>query len=233
MAREILDLEQLMNNPNAKIRIALPSGAGGGVVSGFTQENFSIAGAASFEGKQVGQFDQFDKVGNLGSMIYNSATGGSIENFTTLSRPATNRRWTSSDPVQFPVNFTIVAYRENIDVRQDAARLFRCVYPNGSVEEILGFDVAMRAPMGYNYTINTATNTISLSIGQWFEADGLLMDDVMVEFSKEVIASGAPLYANVSVTLSPWRMSYADDIEGYLTGGGGGASLSGLISNLF
>lgn len=215
---DIIDLDQLMQNPNAKIIIQLPGSVGGTQVVGFTQENFSIAGAASFEGKQVGHFDQFDGALATASMGLNSLMGTEIGNFTTLSRPATNRRWTSSDPVQFPVNFMLVAYRKGMDIRQQAAALFRCVYPNGSVGEAAGFDVAMKAPMGYTYEIDQAVNTISLKIGQWFEADELLMDDVMVEFSKEVIHNGTPLYANVSVTLSPWRMVYADDIVGYIGG---------------
>lgn len=213
---DITDLDELMQNPNAKIIIQLPGSVGGEQVVGFTQENFSIAGAASFEGKQVGHFDQFDGLLGTGTMIANQF-GAQMENFTTLSRPATNRRWTSSDPVQFPVNFMLIAYREGMDIRQQAAALFRCVYPNGSVSEAAGFDVAMKAPMDYRYDIGQAYNTISLKVGQWFEADELLMDDVMVEFSKEVIRNGSPLYANVSATLSPWRMVYADDIVGYIT----------------
>lgn len=214
-----IDIEALASGQfeNAKVRIRLPAGAGGGVVSGFTQDPFSIAGAASFEGKQVGHYDQFDGILNAVGMLANTA-GAGISNFTTLSRPATNRRWTSSDPVQFPVNFMLVAYKEGIDVRQDAAKLFRCVYPAGGVSE--SFDVAMLAPMGYAYEINKHNgNTITLQIGKWFKADGLLMDNVQVTFSREVVSNGTPLYAEVSLTLSPWRMVYADDIAGYITGG--------------
>jgi len=213
-----IDLDQLINgSENAKVRVRLPEGAGGGVVSGFTQENFSIAGAASFEGKQVGHFDQFDGVAGAAAMVGNSL-GADIGNFTSLSRPATNRRWTSSDPVQFPINFMLISYRDGMDIRKDAAKLFRCVYPAGSATDAVGFDVAMMAPMGYKYSINEAQNTVTLQVGKWFEADGLLVDDVMVEFSREITQNGSPLYANVSLTLSPWRMVYADDIVGYIGG---------------
>lgn len=226
---EVLDIEALATGQfeNAKVSIVIPQGAlpagERGTITGFTIENFSIQGSASWEGKQIGENATLDNLANTLGMAANTLTGTNFGQVSTTSRASTVRRWTSSEPAQFPVNFLIVAYDEGIDVRKDVSKLLRCVYPLGDLEQINGVGVGMKSPMGYVAKADEAVaeNTATLKIGKWFRADGLLIDDVVAEFSKETLPNGNPLYANVTATFSPFRMLYADDVSAMFMQTGG------------
>ncbi|MDK1290211.1 hypothetical protein [Pseudoalteromonas umbrosa] len=225
-----LDIEALASGQfgNAKVSIVLPEAAVAsgdiGTIVGFTTENFTIQGSATWEGKETGESSTLNDVISGLSGIINSF-GASIPGGSTTSRASTVRHWTSSEPQQFPVSFVLLAYNDRIDVRKDVSKLLRCLYPTGSGGEfsIFGveFGIGMKSPMGYipKFGENTPSeNTATLKIGKWFEADGLLIDDVAAEMSKEVTPSGNPLYANVTVTFSSYRMLYADDITNLFYG---------------
>ncbi len=222
----VMDIEALATGQfeHAKVSIVIPQAAipegEKGTIIGFTIENFSIQGSASWEGKAIGENARLDSAINTVGMVANSM-GGSFGQVSTTSRASTVRNWTSSEPAQFPVNFVLVAYKDDIDVRKDVSKLLRCVYPLGNGAEIAGFGFAMKAPMGYvakGKEGQEAENTATLRIGKWFQADGLLIDDVVAEFSKEVTPMGNPLYANVTATFSPYRMLYADDVTNLFYG---------------
>ncbi|MCP4526696.1 MAG: hypothetical protein GY833_12400 [Aestuariibacter sp.] len=225
----VMDIEALASGQfeHAKVSIvipqtALPAGQTG-TITGFTIENFSIQGSASWEGKAIGENSMLDGVANTLGMAGNSVGLTNVGQVSTTSRASTVRRWTSSEPAQFPINFVLVAYKDDIDVRRDVSKLLRCVYPLGNAGEGFGVGVGMRAPMGYIAKAgedDTAENTATLKIGRWFRADGLLIEDVVAEFSKEVTPQGNPLYANVTATFIPYRMLYADDVTNLFYGEG-------------
>ncbi len=219
---ELMDIEALASGQFEHARgsivipkTALPEGELG-TITGFTIENFSIQGSASWEGKAIGENARLDSGINTGVGFVNSVAGTNLGQVSTTSRASTVRNWTSSEPAQFPVNFMLVAYKDGIDVRKDVSKLLRCVYPLGNALEAFGFGGGMRSPMGYVAKVKEgdhAENTATLRIGKWFQADGLLIDDVVAEFSKEVTEQGNPLYANVTATFSPYRKLYADDVS--------------------
>jgi hypothetical protein len=216
---ESIDIEALVSGRegHSRLQLAIPKSVlkegESGVVSGFTSQGFSLTGSASWEGKPVGTSG--DGAMNMITTGLNSM-GTSIAQGSMTTRAATVRRWVSSEPAAFQIEFILVAYRQGMDIRKDVGKLFRCVYPDGS--GLLGF--GMMAPMGYTPSAGSAQNTATLKVGKWFRADGLLVDDVSAEFSREVTQDGYPLYANVSVSLSPWRMLYGDDMVGFLDGSG-------------
>jgi len=216
---EILDIEALVKGTagHSRLQIVIPTtilkDGESGLISGFTTQGFSLTGSASWEGKAIG--NGLDNAMNTATSVLNSL-GANLEQGSTTSRPSTNRRWVSSEPAAFTADFMIVAYRQGIDVRKDVGKLFRCVYPSGDM--IAG--IGMRAPMGYQPSTFSAKNTATLKIGKWFKADGLLVDDVTAEFSREVTQDGFPLYASVTVLLSPWRTLFGDDMVGFLDGSG-------------
>jgi len=55
--------------------------------------------------------------------------------------------------------------------------------------------------------------TSSLQIGEWLHLYGLLLTNVSVTFSKEVVKDGSPLYAMVTVSFMPWRFLFSNDVD--------------------
>lgn len=110
-------------------------------------------------------------------------------------------------------------------------------------------DLGMIAPHGYGVTIDDQNDgsklvspipgtTCTLTIGDWFQADNLIVDKISsITFSKEVIApptsnsnkrgndiypsnaeatpSGFPLYATFTISLKPYCMVDLDMFQGY------------------
>lgn len=132
--------------------------------------------------------------------------------------------------------FTLQSFKDQIDS-----------YVNKANEFVK--DLGMVAPHGYGVTIDDQNEgskivtplpgtTCTLTIGDWFQADNLIVDKISsITFSKEVIApptsnsnkrgndiyhsnaedspSGFPLYATFTISLKPYCMVDLDMFQGY------------------
>lgn len=82
------------------------------------------------------------------------------------------------------------------------------------------------APLGYNFNLNlnsgssfkdkflnsvSVAGTVTVRIGKWFRMSGLVVKDVSLSFSSEIMTDGLPLYAEATVSLESWK---AFDLSG-------------------
>ncbi|TMP46318.1 hypothetical protein CWB96_00355 [Pseudoalteromonas citrea] len=209
MSDYTLNIEALATGqvPHARVLIGTPKGT----VSGFTTESVTLSGASQWEGKEAGHLEQLDEVARLAHSI-GSVAGMTTSQMSLTSMASTRKHWLTSESPSIPLNFLIVAYKSGIDVRKKVATLLSTVYPAGSAASIAGVDLFLKAPNNYKFTgLNSASGLLSLKIGNWFDAQGLLMEDVSATFSKEITQDGTPLYAEISCTFTPWKLLTAED----------------------
>lgn len=209
MSDYTLDLEALESGqvPDAKLYIVTPNDS----ITGFLTEAVTVAGAAQWEGKQPGHLESADEISRTAHSAL-SLFGMAPSQMSMTSIASTRKHWLSSESPSIPINFLIVAYKDGMDVRQKVAALLKTVYPSGPAASIAGVDLFLSAPNNYKFTgLDSASGLISLKIGRWFQAKNLLMEDVSATFSKQVTQNGYPLYAEVSCTLTPWKLLTADE----------------------
>lgn len=137
------------------------------------------------------------------------ATGGRAG----ADRGATNQEmskysWTGSARPEFSVNIALVALRdiEREDVVAKSMQAMRCVYPDKSS----GF---LTAPLGYNS--GQGGGLVSLKIGKWFNARGLVVDNANFTYSKVCLKSGRPLFALGTIVLKPYKAITFGEFRSY------------------
>jgi hypothetical protein len=113
----------------------------------------------------------------------------------------------------------------------------------GKVGDTITQGSSLKAPFGYGLNAMDDSGklftpipgtTVTLSVGNWFHAENLLIEDVSnISFSKEVIRphpdpkltsikpGGMPLYGRCTVTLRPYKMITVKDFIKYFIGFGG------------
>lgn len=127
--------------------------------------------------------------------------------------------WTGSSLPIFSVKMIFVAVREDQDVTGLAASLFAAAAPLKNIQAGASF---IKPPLGYAVSgINAQSGTFSVELGNngqgaWFSASNQVMTDVNFTFSKETIANGNPLYAEGTISFTPFRIVTADVLQSYL-----------------
>lgn len=206
-----LDLDDLKNNANARVLVAIPGTRG---VRGIIQGNLQISGSNEFQSafEASGLGDASRKL-QIASALLGDLKPDIIPS-TLLTLQGSVYTWSGSGRPTFTVPMTFLAVRETDDVRRQVADLYRTVFP--TTREV-GEGKFLEPPLGYNPIPSlTTTGTIAVSIGNWFTATQQVMRNVDFTFSKEVIASGSPLYATGSIAFEPFRAIQLNDMKGYL-----------------
>lgn len=208
------DIDSLKSNPNAQITILLQEKDQTRVteyVKGFIIDDVSINGANQFDNP----FES-SATSSLSSKLNKLIAAGNTVLGTEfaqmqLKHPAqTISSWIGSSPLELSIPLIFVAIRPNDDVRQDVLKLYKTVYPS------ISNGVLIKAPLDYTINGLTATKgTVVLTIGKWLRILGLLVTSVSFTFSKEVIESGVPLYAQGSVSFMSYKMITSQDLERY------------------
>lgn len=213
-----IDVENVMNNPNAQVRIALP-GKGTRAFRGYMEGELAISASNSFNTPFQSQAlsnltSKVNVAKNVTESLINanlskSGTGqvdfGGEINLQNLSH--TLMSWNGSQKPQFSLNLLFFALREDDDVRNPVSSLYRTVFPTVR-PNTSGF--LLDAPLGYSAKLNaqnrpTSKGTFAIEIGEWFKTNGMVMTNVNFTFSNEKIASGAPLYAFGSISFEKFR----------------------------
>ena len=215
-----LFLDKVFANENAKIFIGLPPTIEGGkMIEGLISNPTTVQGAAKYEefgdmfGKWSAVSDSLSKIMNQASHIFHQAQ------FKVQTVSSTIENWTGCDKFRMNLSVVFIAYRKDIDVRKPATALLKCVYPSsikgGNTFEGIPVPIIV-GPMAYDAT---PTNLISIKIGKWFQTPPIfLMETCSIVYSKEVIITGAPLHATVSMSFKTWRIYDADKIAQMMTG---------------
>lgn len=212
----LVSLAELEKNPNARVIVAFK---GSDRVKGFVQGDFGISVGSDY----TTLFDpaSTDKL-NLTATRIKTA----VQNFTGFdtskidigikNTAATQNLWLNTTRPRFRLELTFVATKDSDDVRRTVINLYETVLPR---LEPRGKSFSIFAPLNYLPTGPTsARGTVTVQVGKWFRATRQNMINVSFTFSKEVIASGFPLYATGSIEFEPFRVIGLRDLEGYLVG---------------
>ena len=237
-----IDLEKVRGNANAKLIIdgfqnlnKDPNWST--LLSGYVTSNTSLqmgsdysspsnaigGGASTFlniAGKQVNRFE--------GASIGGNTVAGGITQVQLTSVFSTIQNWQGAQLFGFTLPTVFIALREADNPLEDVHKLLQAVMPtydsfNVDVLGAKNVDLAgkMNAPNNYspgNLKEGGTRGTFSLQIGQWFKAldSPFLIKDVSFEISKEVIASGAPLYVLANITFQTYRSYSVVDVRQWI-----------------
>lgn len=223
-----LYVAQLLDNPEkySDHRVQIVHPMWGITVVGFMNSAFNLNISPSWEMNDGNFAGLANRVGAEAQGLLGDEGSGTTQ---LMSYASSIAHWQSTPRPSYPVDFTIVAYRSDIDVRKVYRDLAKCVLPEGSGA------MTVKTPAGYRVSAgNTISDrkyvpdgTLDLRIGNWFYQRGLIMTSLSGTFSREVVPSGAPLYLECSLSLTPFRMIDAQDMESALQGSAGGASAGG------
>ncbi|HEC63781.1 MAG TPA: hypothetical protein ENI23_00640 [bacterium] len=209
------EIDRLQNNVNAKITISgLPRPKGApATVTGFVQDNITIGGKNDYNKPGAGGAQQ--KLSQVASSVASVANifGANMGQFQIMHLSQTVNAWVGSGKPQFQIPMLFLATKESDDVRVSVARIMDATYPTRSSI------VTLRAPLGYAVNPRTAAalrGTLAVRVGNYFRATRMLIIEQSFKLSKEPIRSGAPLYAEGSITIEPYRLLTAAEIKAFI-----------------
>ena len=226
----VLDIEKLLENPAARVTLRHNTGEKqeGNTWKSWIQGGFQVGLSASytapFEDMLEGITSLINKQEILSgggiSDFAESALGFDLESARTPSQYTYT--WTTSDRPSFSVPLVFIT--TSLDNTQQgnpqaqAVSLAKLCLPG--LEG--GNSPTFTRPAGYTPTnkktkgiIKQPPGTFTLNIGNWFSASGLVLLSAEIELSQQRMSNGWPLYAEVSVTLEPFRLISAEEFEGY------------------
>lgn len=219
----ILAIDKLKSNPKSRVVIV----GKGFSVTAFVIGEFTIGGTNDYQSifELTGQ-EELQKTLLLGKSLADATRWGKyIPNLRIKSVTQSELTWMSSARPTFNLQLLFISVKPDDietkgDIRKDVKTLLATTYPK--------FNKALKTsiispPLNYNPkkaggTKNYAGGTVQVSIGTWFRAPKQVIHSVSSTFSKEVVANGTPLYANVTLEFGPYRMISSDEIQRYLKG---------------
>ena len=210
-----IELESIINNPRYKITVAL----GGKVLaSGFITSELTLNGSASYVNPLESSYqEQLSTViaagGAIAGNVLPSALVDKLPNITAKTVQQSISTYQSTAKPHFTLGMIFVAVNASDDVRRPVSRLQSTIFPSFAG---VGLGDFIKPPNSYRSLGLTAEGTLNVGVGNWFRAAYQLMTNVSFTFSKEVIESGAPLYATGSISFEPYRAVSSAEINGYL-----------------
>lgn len=188
-------------------------------VSGNTQSDFGVSGGNSYDGQGAmleslanAAANRIDTATNTGIATGAIAAYNLVREVSTAATGAdrmstklgSQQVWTGSRTPTFNIDLTFVCLdsgNPKEDVATKVNSLMRAVYPEDS-------GMYLAPPLGYATSVGgalTLAGKARLTIGTWFSASYLIIEDVQFSFSKELNKNGKPIYATGQVSLRPYR----------------------------
>lgn len=174
--------------------------------------------------------------GDLWNML-SVAKGGNLTQINLIAQKLTTATWKGGQRPAFSVGLVLINFDDGKDIQDDIDQLLSCVLPTSLGFSIFGsqFGLGYKAPLGYDASDKT---TISVRIGNWFNAHGLLATNVNISYSETLGDNGKPLFCTVSLSLETWKLPYADEVKGWfrpntaknIGSGAGGLSQADITS---
>lgn len=210
----MLFLDKAAADPKRKIVIVLPSGSGAEkIVSGFITSDFNFSGGSQWNDPNSmaqGAIDEANAAINGASRLFNLA-GAQMGQQRLASPMDSVYTWQAATRPQLNIDIVVPAIREDDDVRAKVRSLLAAAYPE---RNFAGYS----APGGYaTDAVGNASNTCILTIGNWFRAEDLVIEQVNASFSKAVMKNGLPRLASLAVTLSPFRIPDKEEVVNYFS----------------
>jgi len=216
------NIADLKNSKDFLVHIVIPGTAGARVLEGFITNELSFSGNAQYDGRSIAGSDALTSLLASGTSIWNALSDYLASKGSTQTKRIANQKagggattviqWTDSGYFSFTVEMLMISYQPEHDVREMVAPMWGALYPETVPE---GLADLIDAPMGYATSPTSAksTNTISVTVGEYFTANSLVMTEGSVSYSKELVENGSPLFAAVSCTFQATRMLSAAEVQ--------------------
>ena len=210
----------VINDDRLKVKLILPKVTGGepdqgNVIVGYLEGPFDFQNEGNWSDQLFGR--EYSTKANQ----WLARLGSDIQ---ILNHLDTTQQYTGASIPVFNLSFYIIATNSTIKPVEIANRLYQAIYPENS--PMLGVPVAVKYHWGYQpvnlaqYGNNIGTNrkpmkgTVILTIGQWFRAMNLLIKGFRPEYSTTLTPEGQPYWVKITVTLTPTRLPYYDEMQG-------------------
>lgn len=206
----LTEYERYLNNPRYQVRIV---GLQGGPVIGVMTNEFSIAGANDF-GSLRDYIKDIPIVGQFSETVKNATKLNGLMGVSNVIEAETRKVWGSSGAPQFSID--LLFYNSNAEDKDGLLEIYKRI-KSGSLPSKNG--VFFNAPLGYRFKSKNglgADGTISLSIGKWFLATGLVMISENFTFANKMNSKGHPIYATAQMTFEPYKQITLEEFKGYI-----------------
>lgn len=217
MADFQLDIDAIRANPNSQIIMA----GFGRAVTCFLQEGLGFSAGNvfgnAFESEALNKAsDIATKVTPAIGAVTEKLGLGSVKNLVPKTFANTVESWTGPTKPSFSIKTIFIAVRPGDDVTKDVKTIMAACFPTRQIGGTMG------TPLNYGLKVSTAgdlnlsaTGTVSMKIGTWFQAFGLVVESAHPKFSAQVIKSGKPLYCEMDITLKPFKAISYGEFLGY------------------
>lgn len=199
---------------NYKVIIA---GLTGGPVAGSLTSEFAIGGGNDFT--SAGELLRDIPVVGAALEAKNKFSGvTNISGRSATTELETRKVWNNSLIPDIPIEVEFYQSSTQVEsIMEKMKRIKSAVFPTRA-------GAFFRAPLGYRFTGNNsrnATGTLTVQIGTWFRATGLLLVSESTTFSKEVNSNGHPISMKVQLTFQPFRaITYDEYLQYFRTANG-------------
>ena len=189
-------------------------------VKGVLQTDLSIAGSNDFMTAKEAMSD-LPIVGKVLEIKDKFSNVFQISGRSSITDFESRLIWNNSSKPQFVVDYKFVntsndaANNERLGALHKALQLQACVLPTRGKPAIGRKGYFFRSPLGYRFKIQGASGTLSLQIGKWFRATGLVAMATNFVPSRETMKDGQPLEVVGSITLEPFQASTYKQFLGY------------------
>lgn len=229
-ANNFLDIDAIRANPLYTCYITLPTGLQitGIVDSGNT---FEVSTGAKYEdtASMPSFADALNEVAGLAANL-----SGQTQ-FIAQSIRMTEARWTGCENPSFNLKLEIPIIREADDPWKYLDYILMCTTPRtsndagvvtggGSKLQQTANELLIYAPNGYriNYDKSGHENdspqgTVSIKIGNWFEAHNMLITDAQVSISGKKLYTGDPISISIQFTFRYWKLPTYADMRSWFT----------------
>lgn len=218
--------EQVLNDPDLLVQIILPPKTGASplqssnssvnrddfVIKGYLEAPFDMSNSATWSDKLFGK----DYASGINDLLGRFGAATILQ--TILD---TTQQYIVANIPQFTISFYILAVKDGDNPLKTVNRLYEAIYPEKTSDlSILahwGYRANALGESGNSVDLNNSPTqgTVILKIGRWFEAINLIIKDVQLGHSDAPDPYGRPNYIKVSVTLSPRRLPYANEIKSW------------------
>lgn len=236
-----IDLNSLLkSNEIYALRIIPPESADisslpSGIIKGYLTNDLSWSASNTWEGLHSGfsslkgQEDTMTKIETLASQFISDAAGdvkdaagiGSGQH-AVQGITESIARYTGSQKPTFSFNLLLVSITPDTDIITPIKILLKGCYPRtaalGTMEAPYGYETGLTGGVSDKEGASgssqaTAKNVWSVKAGKWFNCPMLVLDSCNVNFSKQCTPTGKPLFAEVSLVFSAWRLITADEVD--------------------
>jgi hypothetical protein len=205
-------------NQHARVRIVGLGDKTQFGVTAFLADELNLSGSNDFsdaalqQGQQESLNDTLQKLQAVVGGVASQFGYDSVPSFTLKTLEQSVSTWKGAERPSFSLRVLFVATRETDDVTTQVNGLYRSVFPSF---KSVGVASVVLPPLNYLPQGITARGTVLVEIGKWFRATGLIIKSVNFKFSKSVLASGKPIYADGTVQFQAYRVLSYEDVSGW------------------